>query len=233
MIGPEPTIMLCADKMRTNDLLKKTSLAAIRTFTLREFMEQAFYPCFARPIHGSASVGAAMIKDEQELHRHAATFGEHLLIQEYVAGREFTIDVYRDRGGVVRSVVPRQRLTVRSGEVETGLTVKSEELTAATLELASRLDGLWGVFCCQCMWPDGGPPKFFEVNSRFGGGAPLSIAAGANLPLYLLEEITGREISGKIGEFTDNLLMMRYDSDIYIQTDDPRSLPGYDMPLFR
>ena len=54
---------------------------------------------------------------------------------------------------------------------------------------AEHLDGMWGVFCCQCRRSGTGPVRFFEINARFGGGAPLSIAAGANLPLYLLQEV--------------------------------------------
>ena len=233
MIGSEPATTLCRDKARTNAMLGKVNLATISTLTLKEFMTRPFYPCFVKPIRGSASVGTGMIKNERELRGHIATFGELLLVQEYVPGREYTIDVYRDRSGVVRSVVPRQRLMVRSGEVEKGVTIKNDQLIETTITLASCLGDLWGVFCCQCRWADGEVPRFFEINPRFGGGTPLSIAAGANLPLYLLEEVTGREISGKVGQFTENLVMLRYDQAIYVNTDDPESLPGYNTPYFR
>jgi len=224
---------MCRDKARTNAMIAALNLATINTLTLDEFRAQPFYPCFVKPIRGSASVGTGMIKNGREMRAHVATFGELLLVQEYVPGREYTVDVYRDRSGVVRSVVPRQRLVVRSGEVEKGLTVNNAELIGAATTLASCLGDLWGVFCCQCRWADGGVPRFFEINPRFGGGAPLSIAAGADLPRYLLEEVTGREITAKLGQFTENLVMIRYDQAIFVKTDDPHSLPGYDAPYFR
>ena len=90
-----------------------------------------------------------------------------------------------------------------------------------------------GVFFCQCRWAKGKKPMFFEVNPRFGGGAPLSIAAGANLPLYLLQETLGLEITAKLGRFTENLAMLRYDDSVFVNVDDPRNLPGYDTPQFR
>ena len=233
MIGSEPAITLCRDKARTNAMLGEMNLATINTLTLKEFMAHQFYPCFIKPIRGSASVGTGMIANQRELRAHIATFGELLLVQEYVPGREYTIDVYRDRGGVVRSVVPRQRLMVRSGEVEKGVTVKDEQLIETATKLASCLGDLWGVFCCQCRRTEGSMPRFFEINPRFGGGVTLAIAAGANMPLYLLEEVTGRKISAKVGQFTENLVMLRYDQAIYVKTDDPESLPGFKAPYFR
>jgi carbamoyl-phosphate synthase large subunit len=233
MIASDEATSVCRDKVRTNWLLAETGLASVETFTLDAFRARPFFPCFAKPVRGSAGVGSSVIRDEVELSAHVGTYGQEIIIQEYLYGREFTIDVYRDRGGEVRCVVPRQRLFVRSGEVEKGITIRSEKLTSLTRRLAEAVDGLWGVFCCQCRWAEGSEPRFFEINPRFGGGAPLSIAAGADLPRYLLEEVNGWEISGRVGEFTENLLMLRYDEQVFVRVEDAAELPGYDEPCFR
>jgi len=230
MIGPEDTVSLCRDKVRTNALLAKAGLASIKTFTLRGFQSKPFYPCFVKPIRGSASVGAGIVHNAKQLRAHMATYGDRLIVQEYVPGQEFTIDVYRSRDGQVRCVVPRQRLVIRTGEVEKGITVKDEGLMDAARRLAGKLTGLWGVFCCQCRRDPAGTDRFFEINPRFGGGAPLSIAAGANLPLYLLQDVLGLPITAELGNFADRMLMMRYDDALFVQVDDPSSLPGYNQP---
>lgn len=231
MIGSEESIMQCRNKACTNDLLHKAGLTGIKTLTLQEFYKAPFYPCFIKPIRGSASIGTSVIRNEKELKAHVATFGELMIVQEYIPGQEFTIDVYRSRDGVVRSVVPRQRLVVRSGEVEKGITVRNERLIKDTTKLAEMLGDIWGVFCCQCRWEDNQEPRFFEINPRFGGGCPLSIAAGANFPLYLLQEVLGLPITAKLGEFTDQLMMLRYDQSIFAQAKDAKSLPGFDTPV--
>ena len=233
MIGPEPAIALCRDKAQTDELLKRAGLARIETLTLDDFRRRPFYPCFVKPISGSGSIGSGVVRDERELVAHVATFGELMVVQEYVTGQEFTVDVYRSRDGEVRCVVPRQRLLVRSGEVEKGLTVNDPRIIAAASRLVGMLDGLWGVVCCQCRRDHEGQLRFFEINPRFGGGAPLSIAAGANLPLYLLQEVLGLPITARIGDFTDHLLMMRYHEAVFTQVEDPESLEGYAKPLFR
>ena len=235
MIGSEQIVAACMDKARTNALVRQAGLAVIQTCTLAEFRRNPFYPCFIKPIRGSAGIGAAVIGSASQLDVHVGTFGDRMLLQEYVPGQEFTIDVYRSRDGRVRCVVPRQRLVVRSGEVEKAITVKDASLIDATLRLCGQLGDLWGVFCCQCrrLHDRGDAPRFFEINPRFGGGAPLSIAAGADLPRYLLEEVTGRRSTARLGRFQDRLLMLRYDQAVFAKDDDPPSLPGYRTPQFR
>lgn len=233
MVGSEESVMLCRDKAKTNALLSKAGLAPIRTVSLDEFFRKPFYPCFVKPIRGSAGVGTGLIYNEKELRAHVATYGELLLVQEHVPGQEFTIDVYRTRKGEVKCVVPRLRLAVRSGEVEKGMTLKDAGLTQAVLKLVPHLGDIWGVFCCQCRRHANGPPRFFEVNPRFGGGSPLSVAAGANLPLYLLQEVLDLPVTAEVGKFTDHLLMLRYDDAVFVPAGDYTKLPGYDGPTFR
>jgi len=234
MVGSPEAIDICRDKVRTSQLVSEAGLAEIRTLPLREFLSTPFYPCFVKPTNGSASVGTRKIDNEKELWTHVGAFGADLIVQEYVPGQEFTIDVYRSRDGQVRCLVPRQRLLVRSGEVEKGITVRDQSLMDAAATLARALKDSWGVFCCQCRRSADDPPRFFEINPRFGGGAPLSIAAGADLPLYLLQEVLGLPVTAALGDFTDGLLMLRYEEAVFVPYEGDRSsLPGYDTPYSR
>lgn len=233
-VGSEQAIALCRNKASTNDLLVRVGLPSIKTLPLEQFLDEAFYPCFIKPIRGSAGVGSAVIHNERELRDHVMAYGDRLIVQEYLSGQEYTVDMYRSRDGVVHCAVPRQRLVVRSGEVEMAVTTRDEQIIEAAKRLACMIDGLWGVFCCQCRrGQDNSEPRFFEINPRFGGGAPLAIAAGANLPLYLLQEVLGRPVTARVGQFTDRLLMLRYDEAMFVQADDLDSLPGFRSPQIR
>ena len=237
MVGSEQAVALCRDKAKIGQLLGDAGLAVIKTYSLKDFTRKPFYPCFVKPIGGSAGIGASIINNSHELQNHVSVFGGRLIVQQYLPGQEFTIDVYRSRDGKVRSVVPRQRLTVRCGEVEKAITVKDDSLIEAASKLAGLLEGMWRVFCCQCRrlaTDRSARPQFFEINPRFGGGVPLSIAAGANLPLYLLQEVLGAPITATVGDFTDRLLMLRYDEAVFTKFEDnPKSLPGFETPKFR
>jgi len=233
MIGSAEAIVLCRDKTRTCEFLERIGLPAIRTLTLEQFRAHPFFPCFVKPIRGSASVGTGVIHSEVELKAHVATFGDLMLVQDFIPGAEYTLDIFRTHAGKVLSVVPRQRLLIRSGEVEKALTVHDSELIRAGVLLGERLDDVWGVINAQCRRPPGGKAHFFEINPRFGGGAPLAIAAGADLPRYVLEERLGRKVSARLGQFTPNLLMLRYDQAVFTEAPNPEELPGFDTPTVR
>ncbi len=233
MIGDEPAVSLCRDKKKFMDFVEKTGLPTIRTFSLGRFRQKPFYPCFIKPLRGSGGIGVAKIESGRQLREHIHVFGQQLLVQDYIPGKEFTIDVYRTRAGETKCIVPRQRLLIRSGEVDQAITVHDEKLIAATKTLSDAIEGLWGVFCCQCRHSDDGTSYFFEINPRFGGGSPLSIHAGADLPLYVLQDALGLEVTAEIGQFTPNTLLMRYSGDFVQTVDEPSKLPGFKSPIVK
>ncbi len=236
MIGTPEAVGICRDKAATAAFFDRAGVPGIRTITLEAFRADPFWPCFAKPPGGSGSIGARRLDHPDELAIHVEKFGPDLVIQEHVGGQEITIDVYKARDGKVHAVVPRQRLAVRSGEVEIGVTIADDELVDAGRRIAESLEGIWGVFCCQCRRPVEGQDRrgrFFEINARFGGGTPLSIAAGADLPRMLLEEVLGLPVSGQPGRFAPNVVMTRFDDAAFRAVDDPSQLPGYNGPIFR
>ena len=232
MVGTEEFVKICRDKRVFSQHIESFGLPAIKTYTLEQFRDDPFFPCFVKPVRGSGGVGAAKINSMNKLQEHVHYFGENLLVQDYIPGREYTIDVYKTKAGQIKAIVPRQRLIVRSGEVEQGITVKDKQLIDMTRKLVNSLPGLWGTFCCQCRRPEGKDPYFYEINPRFGGGATLSIKAGANMPKMLLQDVLGMKVQGKIGQFKENLMLQRYAEDFYLQIKTPQLLSGYDEPIF-
>lgn len=55
-----------------------------------------------------------------------------------------------------------------------------------------------------------------EINPRFGGGYPLSYAAGANYPEFLIREYFLGESISYSDNWTDGMLMLRYDDAIFV-----------------
>ena len=53
-----------------------------------------------------------------------------------------------------------------------------------------------------------------EINPRFGGGVPLSFAAGADYVGALKSMLSGEEI---IPNSIEELTMLRYDSSVFIK----------------
>ncbi len=230
-IGNLDSVSICRDKLLFASELHAKGILTIPTQTIDAFTAEPVFPCFAKPLSGSGSIGARKLNSAKELAAHSANHDD-LILQPVVDGQEFTIDIYKSRSGEVKSIVPRQRLRVRAGEIEQGITVDDPALIQAARDLAEALDGLWGVFCAQCRRTPEGEILFYEVNPRFGGGAPLSIAAGANLPLYLIQDVLGLDITTD-GSFQPNLMMMRYPAAVFETIDQPSELDGYTTPISR
>ena len=74
-----------------------------------------------------------------------------------------------------------------------------------------------GVITLQLFLTADDKVKFIEINPRFGGGVPLSIKAGANFPKWILQELLGRKTNIRFDGFKDNLIMLRYDGEVWLK----------------
>ena len=59
-------------------------------------------------------------------------------------------------------------------------------------------------------------PEVIEINARFGGGYPLSYAAGADFPAWLLEDVLGLSSSANADGWRDGVVMLRYDDAVFV-----------------
>jgi carbamoyl-phosphate synthase large subunit len=139
-------------------------------------------------------------------------------VQEFVRGEEFTCDAFVDDQMRVRCVVPRRRLEVRSGEVSKARIVQDPVIMERVAQLVTVLGAGPGVITIQLIRGADGVIKFIEVNPRFGGGAPLSIRAGADFPRWILQELRGQSPRIRFDGFEDGLLMLRYDEEVWVHS---------------
>jgi len=116
----------------------------------------------------------------------------------------------------VRCVVPRRRIEIRAGEVSKGRVVKHRAIMERAANVVEKLRAGPGVITVQVVLTEDGQMKFIEINPRFGGGAPLSIKAGADFPGWILQGLTGGRPRIKFDGFKDGLTMLRYDAEVWL-----------------
>jgi carbamoyl-phosphate synthase large subunit len=139
-------------------------------------------------------------------------------LQEYIDGREFTVDVFTDIGGNVVSVIPRERIEVVSGESYKTRTVKADDISSASIKLVEKIRS-FGQVTLQCVKNDSGV-YFIDMNPRAGGGSALSIRAGGDYPRFLIEQASGARTVPVLGSYEAGLVMLRYSEDIIINEGD-------------
>jgi carbamoyl-phosphate synthase large subunit len=145
------------------------------------------------------------------------------MFMEYVNPKDFheyTIDAYYDKNSNLKCLVPRRRIEVRGGEISKGKTEKHEFYKI----LKDKLSFIKGAKACLAF-------QFFigketdeiigiEINPRFGGGYPLSYAAGANYPQYIIQEYIMNEQVEFNDNWIENRVMLRFDSEVILDQDD-------------
>ena len=217
VISPERVVRICRDKIATFEALSKAGIDTPRTWRWEDLtnLKSRGFPYFMKPLSGSAAKGNYFIRNEDELR----TFGplvENPIVQEFVKGVEHTLDVYTGFDGVPRCAVPRRRIEVRSGEVSKAVVVKDKAIMAVGMRVAEALGECRGVITVQCMVTPRGRIRVIEINPRFGGGAPLAIHAGADMPRWLMMEHLGRTPRIKPDGFRDDVGMLRYDESVFV-----------------
>jgi carbamoyl-phosphate synthase large subunit len=212
-VSSERTGLICNDKYATAQFLQEKKIPFARTWLPSELnFNKLTYPLFLKPRSGRGSVGAFMIRNEHEL-RFFLEYVPDPIVQEFLEGKEFTIDLLADFGGRVISVVPRERMVVRSGVTDRGRTMNHPGLIEMAIRTAEALD-IRGPANIQVKLQEG-KAALFEVNPRFSGGIPLTIAAGADFPGWLIEMCCGRNPKSSIGKFADGLIMACYESALF------------------
>ena len=170
------------------------------------------YPIFAKLNNSSCSVGAQIVYTPEIAKELSCD--KNYVFQEFIQGDEFTVDTFIDKNGEVISIVPRQRLEVRAGEVSKAKVVKDQRIIEAIKELCAKLEGAYGCITIQLFRTDE-RIVFIEINPRFGGGYPLSPKAGANFAEYLIKDYLRQKLEYS-EDWNDNTIMLRYDAEMII-----------------
>jgi carbamoyl-phosphate synthase large subunit len=213
VLSDRKVIDICGDKYKTYLFLQECKLKTPRTFLPTGSLENENFPLFVKPRSGMGSHGVQKVEAAHQL-ANALRFSNDMLIQEYIAGTEYTIDTLVDFAGQAVSIVPRERLEVRSGEVSKSRTVDRPDLIEQCKYIVEQL-GAIGPLTLQCI-DTGTDVYWIEINPRFGGGVPLSIAAGIDYPMLLYRMWKREKIQPFLGQYKKGLMMLRYDKAVYI-----------------
>lgn len=215
MVADEEAIRICQDKRAFLNYCLDHGFYVPRV--LSASVEDLAFPVFVRVSVGKGSKSSFRASSSREL-QYLLHMLPDPIVQEYVVAEEYTVDVFVDQDQRVLSAVPRLRIGVFGGESVVGKTVHHPEIIRETTRLVRSL-GLVGFATVQCFWHEE-KVLFIEVNPRIGGGASLSIAAGADTPRMALRMAAGKALSPLIGDFKAGLVMLRHSEDLFMDEDD-------------
>lgn len=218
LISSPRVVRTCRDKRVMFNFLVQHGIDTPQTWSPEQITHRRRhrFPYFLKPWAGSASKGSFIIRNRTDLEVLLPRVPD-AIIQEFVPGTEYTLDVYAGYDGRPRCVVPRQRLEVRGGEVTKARTVRHAGIIEVGRRVVEALDDCVGLITVQLILTPQGRIRVIEVNPRFGGGVPLAIHAGADFPRWLLAEWLGRRPRIRLDHFRDGVTMLRYHQSFFLE----------------
>lgn len=214
-IGDPEKIAICRDKRYTADYFIGLGLKSPQPVDdVEEYC--GGFPAFIKPKDGSSSINAFKADNEQELLAFAEQVPDYI-IQPFIDGVEYTVDAFCDYDGDPILITPRIRLAVRAGEVlKTEIAqddVIIDEMKKVLADFRPR-----GQITVQLMRDKKtGDDYYIEINPRFGGGAPLSIKAGADSAEMVLRVLSGEKIAYVPKAAEDGAVYSRFDQSVRVK----------------
>ena len=214
MLSGPRALAVCADKLRMDQCFRDLGIAHPRTVAAEDYREGTFgrFPVIVKPRAGRGGTGVHLARN----HAEAAFFAQYVeraVVQECLAGVEYTLDALAGPDSELRILSPRQRLATESGISSKGVTHWREDFLEPVRALVRGLE-MVGPLNFQCFVSPQGQVSFTEINARLAGTAILSQAAGVPLFEGILDLARGVEPAPWLKPCPP-LLMFRYWDEVF------------------
>lgn len=214
IISDYDKVEMCFDKYEMYKFLINNNFRTSKSYVDKEkFFEDLekgdiTFPVFVKPVRGSASININKINNKEELDviwKQA----DNLIIQEFMNGQEYGADVYIDMlSNEPVAIFTKKKIKMRAGETDKSVSVKDEALFNLIKDFVKKA-GFKGIIDIDIFEIDG---EYYisEVNPRFGGGYPHAYECNVNVPKMIINNVNGIENEKQIGNYEENIYMMKY-----------------------
>lgn len=207
---------LCFDKMRMFEFLREHGFKCAKTYCdIEKFKldlknNKISFPVFIKPRTGSASLGINKVDNIKHL-EILFELSDDMIIQEFLDGQEYGIDVYTDFiSKEIVSIFAKKKIRMRSGETDKAVSIKDDKLFELIKVFVSKL-GTLGPIDID-VFKVGEDYYISEVNPRFGGGHLLAYECGDNYPKYIKNNLKNKINISNIGNYNPDIYMLKHDT---------------------
>lgn len=215
-VASEDKVAVCRDKRYTADYFNSVGLKS--PHPVDDYTKyNGGFPAFIKPKDGSSSIGAHKVENESELVAYSKQVDDYI-VQPFISGTEYTVDVFCDVDGKPIYITPRIREAVRAGEVLKTKIVNDEQIISEVKALVADFLPAGAITVQLIRDANSGIDYYIEINPRFGGGAPLSIKAGADSAEALIRLLVGEKLEYIHCASADGAEFSRYDQSARVKT---------------
>lgn len=215
IISHTDKITLCRDKTLTADYFNSLGLKSPRP--VDNYMDyKDVFPAFIKPKDGSSSINAYKVNSFEELESYSHRVPDYI-VQKYAEGVEYTVDAFCDFDGNPIFITPRIRISVRAGEVLKTQIDNNEQIINEMKVIIDDYKPCGAITIQLIRNTVTEENNYIEINPRFGGGAPLSMMAGANSAKALLQLLKGENVSYTPNAAENGAIFSRFDQSIRVK----------------
>jgi len=207
------TVERLGDKYLAHMLLEEHGIPSPPTWLPAEVPDAPPFPLLVKAREGFGSRHIYRAADPAQLQFFLAYTPVDSIVQAQLGGEEFSVDVFCDLAGRCLNAIPRTMIESKGGESIKGMTIRDETLMVFACGVAEKLR-LVGPANIQCFREADGSHLITDINTRFGGGFPLPLAAGGRYPELALALARGEHPEPRLGDFREGIVMTRFFSDL-------------------
>lgn len=187
-------VALARDKERSAHAVAAAGVA-VPAFHDPQAVDPGRLPVIVKPRSGAGSQGVSVVHDAAGLAGALELAGPGAVVQDFIAGPEYTVDLVIAPDGEVLAAAPRVRVEVRAGQSYKGTTVDAPDVAADARRCAQAL-GLTAQANVQLIRSEAdGRCYFIEANPKFAAAMGLTIGAGMNIPLLYVKLALGLDVA--------------------------------------
>jgi carbamoyl-phosphate synthase large subunit len=185
-----------------DDKMKTYNWCVENNINVPEIVNVKTRPCIIKPLSGSGSSDISILKTNNDICDKYISDSSYI-IQKFINGDEFTVDVLSDENYNVINIVPKQRLLIKHGQSFKSIVKLDDDIINFVKNIAVKIKNK-SIMNVQVIKEYGTNNIFLiEINPRWPTTIGLSINAGVNMPVMLLEN----DVNTKI--VTNNMIMIR------------------------
>ncbi len=215
IISNEDRVAVCRDKRYTADYFYSVGLNSPKPADNYKEYKDGF-PAFIKPKDGSSSIFAYKVENEEELIYYTHHVPNYI-IQPFIDGTEYTVDIFCDFEGNPIYITPRIRLAVRTGEVLKTEIRQDDSIINEIQKLVKDYKPCGQITVQLIKDRKTNKNYYIEINPRFGGGAPLSMKAGADSAEAMLRLLNGEKLSYQSKKAEDGAIFSRFDQSVRVK----------------
>jgi len=194
VMGDQSAVATARDKLAVARLFEQhPTVRAIPTMAASEVEARcARPPLVVKPRRGRSSSGFRLVEERSALELIQGS-GDDLIVQPYIDGVVFTVDVLPLGSGDTVALAREELVRTPHGA---GVRVRVErcpELEAMSASVVKELQ-LRGPSCIEFIRRDEGDFLVMDVNPRFSAGVGFSVRAGFDFPVNALRAVFGQSV---------------------------------------